>query len=60
VPAGLAVRWPGWHQQLNVGQLNIKGASPMDAKTLEGVIVGLFLITAFVISQVIQYRRRHR
>jgi hypothetical protein len=32
----------------------------MDAKMLEGVIVGLFLITAFVISQVIQYRRRHR
>ena len=32
----------------------------MDAKALEGVIVGLVLITGFVISQVIQYRRRHR
>jgi hypothetical protein len=31
----------------------------MDVKALEGVIIGLVLITAFVISQVIQYRRRH-
>ena len=32
----------------------------MDARALEGVILGLVLITAFAISQVIQYRRRHR
>jgi hypothetical protein len=32
----------------------------MVVKALEGVIIGLALITAFVISQVIQYRRRHR
>jgi hypothetical protein len=32
----------------------------MDAKALEGVILGLVLIAAFAISQVIQYRRRHR
>ena len=32
----------------------------MNAKALEGVVIGLTLIIAFVISQVIQYRRRHR
>jgi hypothetical protein len=32
----------------------------MDAKALEGLILGLILVTAFVVSQVVQYRRRHR
>jgi hypothetical protein len=31
----------------------------MDLKTLEGVILAAVLITAFVISQLLQYRRRH-
>jgi hypothetical protein len=31
----------------------------MDVKTLEGVILAAVLIVGFIISQVIQYRRRH-
>jgi hypothetical protein len=32
----------------------------MNSHALQGLILGLILIIAFIISQVIQYRRRHR
>jgi hypothetical protein len=32
----------------------------MNSHALQGLILGLILITAFTTSQVIQYRRRHR
>lgn len=31
----------------------------MHASTLEGLIIGAVLITGFIVSQVIQRRRRH-